>query len=182
MARSIKTVSFAALTAIILPFISGCSYYFGARVSGVFLPSQKPILGYVRSGNEREGGLLLLGSLEKQDCEGSYKLSSKGITVFGVALKVQRYGGTIYCLDGRTGDFEYVSETKGRTGLVTGKIGNEMFSVKISDASGLGCNGDEFCIFGVRWSYEKEREDQSTYNKVREKYEKTQVSALSPSP
>jgi hypothetical protein len=154
MAKSMKTAGFAALAAIILIFVSGCSYHFSARVSGVFLPSQRPILGYARSGNEREGGQLLLGSLEKQECKGSYELSSKGISVFGVALKDQRYGGTIYCLDGRTGKFEYVSETKGKTGVVTGKIGNENFTVKISGASGLNCDGDQYCIYGVRWSHE----------------------------
>jgi hypothetical protein len=169
-----------AITGVVLSALTlaGCSYLFRSGVAGTYTSTGYPLLGYVTSRNEQAGGTLSLGSAEKQECEGRYEVSRKGTSILGLSIRDQVYRGRIYCLDGRVGTFELVSAKKGRTGVIAGEIGGQKFRAKLIEPIGKEC-GDDDCRWGVRWTYENEREQMKIYQSV-ERNERAQIRPLLP--
>lgn len=147
--------------------LASCSYLFQSGVQGTYLSTNRPILGYVSSGDERKFGEVSLGSVEKMECQGEYRVSRKGTSILGLSITEQLYKGDIFCLDGRVGSFEFISPTKGRTGVISGDIGGEIFWASLIEPVGENCGG-QYCRWGIKWTYEREREQRAILNKVRE--------------
>jgi hypothetical protein len=160
-----KSIFGGSALSLLLALLSGCSYLFRSGVSGTYPETGKPLLGYVQSTNEDLGGRLLLGSAEKEECQGIYEVAQDGTSIMGLVLRKQIYRGAIYCLDGRTGEFELVSETKGRSGTLTGTVGGQAFQAVMIEPLGKRC-GDDDCRWGIKWTYESEIEQQKIYSKV----------------
>ena len=168
IARNIMSLAIFAIS------VSGCSYLFGARVSGSFLGSNRPILGFVRSGNEAEGGVINFGSIAKQECHGHYKVADNGISFLGASIRQRKFLGEIYCLDGRTGIFQFISSDKGRNGIVTGSVGGEAFEIEVKSPLKEGC-GDDKCFWGIDWTYENEIQDLKRYQEVEDHFKRTKL-------
>jgi hypothetical protein len=160
--------------AILAVSLNGCSYLFGAGVSGSFLGTNRPILGYVRSGNEAEGGVISFGSVAKQECRGHYKVADNGISFLGASIRQRKFLGEIYCLDGRTGNFQFISSDKGRNGIVTGSVGGEAFEIKVQTNSKEGC-GDDKCFWGINWTHENEIQDLKRYQEVEDNFQRAKL-------
>lgn len=160
--RRFTLTSLAMATSFALP---SCSYHFMTGVEGSYTATGTPLLGKVISGYEPAGGTLEIGSAEKQQCRGEYRVSEIKTNRWKLETGERIYRGRIYCLDGRAGEFELVSSDKGRTGLITGEIGGQAFQVNLKERQDSDCNSDE-CRWGLKWTYENERSDSQIYWKV----------------
>jgi hypothetical protein len=158
------------LSTIVIVF-SACSYLFSNGVEGRYLSSNRPVLGYVSSRNEKERGEISIGSLEKLECNGDYAVTDPGFSIFGTSIKEQKFKGNIYCSDGRIGTFELVSKTQGQTGIIAGIIGSEAFTANLYEVVNENCSGNEFCRFGVKWNYVKQKNDLLKINSMQAKAE-----------
>lgn len=155
---------------------SGCSYLFRNGVSGAYSASGRPIVGFVQSGYPPELGRLSIGSREKEECTGEYTVTRKGVSVMGVALRDRIYRGKIYCLDGRQGEFEFVSPNKGQGGTMTGQIAGQDFSLRlVKPLEAESCHQDR-CRWGIDWSEENQLSNGETYRKVIRNHEARQRS------
>lgn len=150
--------------------LTGCSYLFMSGVEGSFTATGVPILGKVISTDQQTGaGTLEIGSAEKQQCQGRYSVSQVKTNRWRLETGERTYRGRIYCLDGRAGEFDLVSTNKGRTGSITGEINREAFQVDLTEPKKSDCDTDE-CRWGLKWTYENERRDSTTYYKVEQEH------------
>lgn len=168
MIMSITPSGLAFLASFALPMLllSGCSYLFHGGVKGSYLSNNRSFVGYVSSKAEREYGEISIGTVDKMECQGEYNVSQKGLSVLGLALKKRIYKGEIFCFDGRAGSFELASRSKGETGTIHGTIGAEEFRAKLFQPIAKDCY-DQYCRWGVRWTYERERENRAALEKVK---------------
>ncbi len=166
MSNTPSGLAFLALSALPMLLLSGCSYLFHGGVKGSYLSNSRSFVGYVTSRAERQYGEISIGTAEKMECQGRYEVSQKGLSVLGLALKKRIYEGEIFCLDGRAGSFELASRSKGETGTIHGTIGGEEFKAKLYRSVGKDCY-DDYCRWGVKWTYERERENRAALEKVK---------------
>lgn len=157
----------AGLVTAICFALAGCSYNFVRGVEGSYLATGTPVLGKVTAHNESEqmGGTIEIGSAKSQQCRGRYSVSEVKTNFWKLETGERIYHGKIYCLDGRTGAFELISKDKGKTGSITGEINGEAFQLDVYESKSRGCMTDE-CRWGLKWTYEKERENMRTYYRV----------------
>jgi hypothetical protein len=150
--------------------LAGCSYLFIGGVEGSYTATGAPLLGKVISRDAQTGeGTLEIGSAEKQQCKGRYSVSQVKTNRWRLETGERTYRGRIYCLDGRAGEFDLVSTDKGRTGSITGEINGEAFQVDLIEPKKSECDTDE-CRWGLKWTYENERRDSTTYYKVEQEH------------
>jgi hypothetical protein len=166
IATGTRALSLASLPVAAI-LLASCSYHFTSGVQGTFSSTNRPILGYVSSGDERKFGEVSLGSVENMECQGEYRVSREGISILGLSIKDRVYKGDIFCLDGRVGSLEFISPTKGRTGAISGHIGGETFRANLIESIGEDC-GNDYCRWGIKWTYERQREQRAILNKVRD--------------
>jgi hypothetical protein len=151
--------------------LSGCSYFFVRGAEGSYLATGTPVLGKVTARNESEqtGGSIEIGSAEKQQCKGRYRVSQVKTNFWKLETGERIYRGKIYCLDGRVGAFELISKDKGKTGSITGEINGEAFQLDVYESKSRGCRMDE--CWGLKWTYEKQRDNIRTYYRVATEHE-----------
>lgn len=156
--------------------LAGCSYLFVRGVEGSYLATGTPVLGKVIASNESEqmGGTIEIGSAERQQCKGRYSVSQVKTNFWKLETDERTYRGKIYCLDGRAGAFELISKDKGKTGSITGEINGEAFQLDMFESKSRECMTDE-CRWGLKWTYEKERDDMRTYYRVVTEHEPDSV-------
>lgn len=152
--------------------LAGCSYLFVRGVEGSYLATGTPVLGKVTASNESErmGGSIEIGSAEAQQCKGRYSVSQVKTNFWKLETGERTYRGKIYCLDGRAGAFELISKDKGKTGSITGEINGEAFQLDMFESKSRKCMTEE-CRWGLKWTYEKERDDMRTYYRVATEHE-----------
>lgn len=152
--------------------LTGCYYLFMTGVEGSYAATGAPLLGKVTSRDEQTGGTLEIGSAEKQQCKGWYRLSQVKTNRWKLETGERTYRGRIYCLDGRAGEFDLISADKGRTGSIIGEINGEAFQVNLIEQKRSECSTDE-CRWGLKWTYENEQNDSKIYYKVEEEHKPT---------
>ncbi len=151
--------------------LAGCSYLFVRGAEGSYLATGTPVLGKVTASNESEqmGGTIEIGSAESQQCRGRYSVSEVKTNFWKLETGERIYRGKIYCLDGRAGAFELISKDKGKTGSITGEINGEAFQLDVYESKSRECRMDE--CWGLKWTYEKERDNMRTYYRVATEHE-----------
>ena len=139
--------------------LGGCvgDKFAGAGFSGTYVNSALPLYGIIQfqTGSVKFGSLSL-GSSQREECRGNFReASQKGV-----------FKGQLDCLDGRSGDFEFVSAWPVRgepAGEVTGRVGSDNFRAKMSKGN-KKCDGGHLCQFGVTWEYD----DQEAWRTARQ--------------
>jgi hypothetical protein len=152
---AVKTVIVGLLGSVLLGCIG--DRFAGAGFSGTYEQSALPLYGIIqfKTGSVESGGFSL-GSPQKEECQGDFLAASQR----GV------FNGKLYCLDGRSGEFEFVSDWPVRgepSGEVTGRVGSDRFRAKIADGK-KKCEGGHLCQFGITWEYN----DQKAWRKARQ--------------
>ncbi|ULR45603.1 hypothetical protein [Rhizobium sp. K102] len=163
--RALRPFTVTALAVAMCFALPSCSYLFTTGVEGSYTATGTPLLGLVASQDERTGGSLTIGSAEKQQCRGEYRVSEIKTNRWKLETGERIYRGRIYCLDGRAGEFKLVSSDKGRTGSITGEIDGQAFQVNLKEWRESDCNSGE-CRWGLKWTYENERSNSQIYWKV----------------
>ncbi|MFS2179016.1 hypothetical protein ACVITL_002540 [Rhizobium pisi] len=138
--------------------LTGCYYLFMSGVEGSYSATGAPLLGRVTSRDEQTGGTLEIGSAEKQQCKGWYRLSQVKTNRWKLETGERTYQGRIYCVDGREGEIEFTSADRGRTGSISGKISGEAFQVNLIKPKKSHCDTEE-CRWGFKWTNENELSD-----------------------
>jgi hypothetical protein len=149
MKNALRTVaSKTVITGLLGCALFGCigDRFPGAGFNGTYEKSALPLYDIIQfqTGSVERGGFSL-GSSQKEECQGDFRAASlKGV-----------FRGKLYCLDGRSGEFEFVSAWPARgepVGEVTGRVGSDRFRAKISNGK-KKCDGGHLCQFGVTWEY-----------------------------
>ncbi|QIO76653.1 hypothetical protein ELH99_32475 (plasmid) [Rhizobium leguminosarum] len=167
--RALRGFTITGLVMVMCFPLAGCYYLFISGVEGSYTAKGTPLLGEVTSRDEQTGGTLEIGSAEKQQCKGRYSVSQVKTNRWRLETGERTYRGRIYCLDGRAGEFDLISADKGRTGSITGEINGEAFQLNLIEPKKSECTTDE-CRWGLKWTYENERRDSTTYYKVEQEH------------
>lgn len=150
--------------------LTGCllvgDVLYGAGFKGAYMQSGRAVFGEIMfSTGSVEYGRLTIGSSTSEECQGSFGVVKKASSLYGLASRAGVFRGELYCLDGSSGNFEFVSVwpvSGGPDGKVTGQIGDEQFQAEISN--GLSSTGRHVGQFGVVWKVTP----QSEWNAARE--------------
>jgi hypothetical protein len=139
--------------------LSGCSYLFHREVKGTLNYNGSPVVGYINYfSSDHKNGDISLGTVQREDCRGIFKVAKEELSLFGFAFGERIYKGQMYCLDGRVGEIEFISkppEADGKSGVLRGKIGNDTFTVEILKDGNL-CDATR-CKYGPDWSGPSEK-------------------------
>lgn len=149
--------------------------FFSAGFIGAYDKSSRPLFGEIQFGTGSvEYGRLSLGSASREECRGEFRVVRRPSSFFGISGRAGVFRGKLYCLDGRSGEFEFTSAwpVQGDAdGVVTGKVGADRFRAELSAGKQVAsstrknaCYGN-LCQFGVSW----ELAPQSDWNAARKR-------------